>query len=491
MSRCFNIAICFVGLLLSGKQAGAQGAFRFPSLNEARSGFTKSFKVPQLKDYQKFSKDYTKHLKLLDRRSEKAYRKSFLKFVELEDKLLYSLCDSNEFRANLLMRSAGASFGAIEKMRTRDKGVPEVKGKGGDVRHIAQLCGQLVPETEPDKTASSIAEHDKNQHAFGSKHYSEYMQKRISLYPTTFKDGTKEQKKMVRKLQKRALLWQSYKSNDAELISAFEDEHMGVVRSIKSTDSFKNIKSMRGPDYSGTQLDPAFDPTTISPANILSDFKDKLTKGGVIPEGMAESASSFTELLSNLKQWRADSLGLDSVPKNELEELPETDGNNGKRFKDRLYGGLDFNWKNETGYYPNGLAVSVLGGYKVTDNSGLALEFMSLFNGSKLGFGGGEGFNSTLVSNYSIGANIDHRVWKIFYMGIGAEMIVNEMNHRAERIFKDLNDAEVMLGIPLILRAILPIAGSKSTTIELRYDLNNKNNIKPSFDFRVGFLIGR
>jgi hypothetical protein len=478
-------------LLFFSLSSSAQSGFRFPSLNEARQGFTKSFKIPSVKDYQRFTDQYAKHLRMLDRRSERAYRKSFLKFVEVEDELLYSLCDSNEFRANLLMRSAAASFGTIERLRNKDQGPPTAQGKGADLRTVSQLCGQLIPEFQPDGAGDAIKDHDKKQHKFGSQHYAEYMQKRISLYPTTFKDGTKEQKKMVRKLQKRALLWKSYKSNDAELVSDFEDEHMGVVRSIKSTDSFKSIKAAGGPNYKGTQLDAAFDPASINPASILSDFKNKLTKGGVIPEGIADDASTFTELIGNLKQWRADSLNVDSVPKGELETLPEVDGNNGKRFWDRLYGGVDFNWMNETGYYPNGLAVSLLGGYKITDNSGLAVEFMSLLNGSQMGFGGGEGFNSTLVSNYSLGANIDHRIWKVIYGGIGAEMIVNEMNHRADKIFKQLNEASVMLGLPLILRAIIPVAGSKSTTIELRYDLNNKNNIKPSFDFRVGFLIGR
>lgn len=117
-----RISTIVIFLVLS--QTGfAQGNFRFPSLNDARNGHLKAFKIPKVNDFKKFTKGYGKQLAILDRRSETAYRKSFLKFIDLEDKLLYTLCDSNAFRANALMRSAAASFGKMESDRNNK---PEV-----------------------------------------------------------------------------------------------------------------------------------------------------------------------------------------------------------------------------------------------------------------------------------------------------------------------------------------------------------------------------
>ena len=90
-------------LLLGCTGAVAQARFKIPGINDVLSGHKNMIKAPTLNDLGKFTKDYQSHLALLDRRSEKAYRKSFLKFVVLEDALLFSLCDSNEFRADMLM----------------------------------------------------------------------------------------------------------------------------------------------------------------------------------------------------------------------------------------------------------------------------------------------------------------------------------------------------------------------------------------------------
>ena len=93
--------------------------FPIPSINEFKNGHQNLIRVPTLKDYKNFSKDYKGYLTMLDRRGEKAYRKSFLKFIEVEDELLHSLCDSNEYKANMLMRSSMASFGKIEADKHR------------------------------------------------------------------------------------------------------------------------------------------------------------------------------------------------------------------------------------------------------------------------------------------------------------------------------------------------------------------------------------
>ncbi|MCH2216284.1 MAG: hypothetical protein MK086_14045, partial [Flavobacteriales bacterium] len=116
IGKRFSIMFSFV--LAVGFSYG-QLPFSLPSINEFKNGHQNLIKVPTLKDYKSFSKDYTGYLAMLDRRGEKAYRKSFLKFVEVEDELLYSLCDSNEYKANMLMRSSMASFGKIEADKHR------------------------------------------------------------------------------------------------------------------------------------------------------------------------------------------------------------------------------------------------------------------------------------------------------------------------------------------------------------------------------------
>ena len=145
-------SIFFIGLLFLCQAANAQGSFRFPSLNDARNGHLKAFNIPKVNDYKKFTKGYGKQLAMLDRRSEKAYRKSFLKFIDLEDKLLYTLCDSNEFRANALMRSAAASFGKMETDRNNKPG--ELKSKKQNVLSAAvKLSEENIPELDGKKTS--------------------------------------------------------------------------------------------------------------------------------------------------------------------------------------------------------------------------------------------------------------------------------------------------------------------------------------------------
>ena len=104
-----RLSILFSFAVMVGVSYG-QLPFKFPSINEFKNGHRGLLEVPTLRDYKRFSRDYTGYLAMLDRRGEKAYRKSFLKFVEVEDELLYSLCDSNEYKANMLMRLGSERF---------------------------------------------------------------------------------------------------------------------------------------------------------------------------------------------------------------------------------------------------------------------------------------------------------------------------------------------------------------------------------------------
>jgi hypothetical protein len=108
-----------------------------------------------------------------------------------------------------------------------------------------------------------------------------------------------------------------------------------------------------------------------------------------------------------------------------------------------------------------------------------------------MGFSEDLRFDSHLVSNYTFGANIDHKIWKIIYGGIGADMIFNTLEAPGTNLYNDLQNIKYTIGIPLILRVLIPVSGAGNTNLELRYDLNSQNNIKPTFDFKVGFLIGR
>lgn len=494
----------FLTLFSIGLSAQIGNGLRFPSLGEARLGHLKTFKIPSLKDYQNFTNQYTKHLAILDRRSEKAYRKSFLKFIKIEDELLYTLCDSNEFRANALMRSASASFGKMEADRIRDDEKPGLKSAG--LEKAVRTGAKLIPELKTDALSTSLNKRKANQHRFGSEQYASYMQKRVRLYKQTFEQGTKRQKKLLRKLRKRALLWQSFKAQDDELISKFADNHLNIMRSVKATDSYKS--AMTGATgYSGTQLDPGAGQPAYSREALLGKLQEKLEADGLLSSRQIEEAKGIGDLFKGVRQARKaakDSLNniADPASAQKLKQKKASAGRSkekpvkinsksAKRFWDRLYGGVNFDWENSTGYYPDGLGITFTGGYHISDDSGLNIEAETLLNGSKMGFSEDLRFKSTLVSNYSLGANIDYRLWKIFFAGMGAELIVNTIETPALQFYDALGHTDYTWGLPLTAKAILPIGGSKSTQVQFSYDLNSKHNIKPKFDFSVGFLIGR
>lgn len=488
-ARFILTVIAFILLI---QMSLAQEGFRFPSLNDARNGHLHAFKVPRLNDFKKFTKGYHKQLGILDRRNEKAYRKSFLRFIELEDKLLYTLCDNNEFRANALMRSAAASFGKMEG--NRNKKAQDFETEKQKIFSTAvKLSEEYIPDLGNQKTTSTEAKHRENQKRYNSRFYSDYMKKRVELYNTTFKEGTKQQKKMLRKLKKRALLWQSFKDHDTKLFAGFADKHIGILKSMEARPELSSLMKPRLPDYSGTQLDPNMNASNFDQSKLLDMLQKKLSADGLLTTDQLKEAKNVKELFAKLQEVKEEVRDTTSeANKKEAKEKPvKVDSKSSQRFWDRLYGGSDFAWENSTGYYPDGLGVTLNGGYHISDNSGLTLEIQTIFNASKMGWAEDKRFESTLVSNYSVGANIDYRIWKIFFAGIGSELIINNIEAPAPELMKRLENPKYTFGIPLIFKVLLPIAGSNTTNIELRYDLNSKNNIKPKFDFKVGFLIGR
>ncbi|NEN24026.1 hypothetical protein G3O08_11000 [Cryomorpha ignava] len=428
----------------------------------------------------------------MDRRSETAYRKSFLKFIDLEDKLLYTLCDSNAFRANALMRSAAASFGKMESDRNNK---PEVsKNKKQKVLSAAvKLSEENIPGLGAPNSNTAEVRHIENQKKYASRFYADYMKKRVHLYKTTFKEGSKQQKKMLHKLKKRALLWQSYKEQDSKLLAGFADKHLGIMKSLEANPEFASVMKPQMADYSGTQLDPNMDASSFSQTKLLDMLQNKITADGLLSPDQVNGVKNVKELFAKLQEVKQEVSDTTSqADKKEAKEKPvKIDGKLSKRFWDRLYGGGDFDWENSTGYYPDGLGVTLNGGYHISDNSGLTIELETVFNASKMGWANDKRFESTLVSNYTLGANIDYRIWKIFFAGVGSEFIINNLEAPAEELIDRLENSKYTFGVPLIFRVLLPISGANSTNIEFRYDLNSKNNIKPQFDFKVGFLIGR
>lgn len=484
-------------LILLSQGILAQGNFRLPTLNDVRNGHLKSLKVPKLNDYKKFIKGYEKQLAILDRRNEKAYKKSFLKFIELEDKLLYTLCDSNEFRANALMRSAAASYGKMENDRNNKPGIRQ-NAKLETLSNAVELSENNISGLNAENTKQAESQHEKSQNKFSSNFYSEYMKKRVDLYDVTFKNGTKKQKKLFRKLRTRALLWQSYKEQDAKMLNDFADNHLGIMRSFESRPELASAMNPKMADYSGTHIDPNLDASGLGQSNLMGMLQEKLTADGLLTSEQLADVESIKDLFSKVQELK------EAVPDSTAQKDENIDGKktkkekplkmnskSSKRFWDRLYGGADFDWENSTGYYPDGLGITLNGGYSISDNSGLTLEFQSVLNASKMGWKEDLRFKSTLVSNYTIGANVDYRIWKVFFAGVGSELIIDNIEAPAEKLYDRLQNTKYTYGIPLILRVLLPVNGLSSTNIEFRYDLNSKNNIKPKFDFKVGFLIGR
>jgi hypothetical protein len=485
--------IIFLLFLLNTMLLHGQLPFAIPSINEYKNGHQGLIEIPSIKDYNKFSRDYTGYLAMLDRRGEKAYRKSFLKYVTIEDELLSSLCDSNEYKANMLMRSSMASFGKIEADKHR-KTVDQQKPFNQteeSIDLVASVSHDLIPDLNSDVLGTSVGRHDQATEKHGSNLYSDYMQKRVHIYKQSFKDGTKKQKKLLKKLKKRAALWKAYKAEDKNLMSRFAHKNHGMMKFMEQTPEFKEGMGAMMPDYSGTHgeagfLKPGFDKTEF-----IENIKRGLINEGTLSEQELAGVDDVKSIFNKAKEKTKPIELPDSLNIELDQEMIQIDKVKTQRFWDRLYGGFDFNWENSTGYYPDGLGVTLSGGYKISNNSGLTLEGSSVLNASKMGWNDDQRFNDKLIANYTLGANIDYRVWKFVFLGVGLEGIANNIEASTDRIYNDLKDDSFTIGVPLILRLLLPVAGANSTSVEFRYDLNSQNNIKPTFDFQIGFLIGR
>lgn len=476
----------------------AQLPSKLPSLNDVLSGHKNILKPPSLSDLSNFNKDYQAHIALLNRRSEKAYRKSFLKFVALEDELLSSLCDSNEFRADMLMRSAMASFGKVEsdRMKTTPDQQTRYHHKAEQI-HLAALLNFEALESGDHPNPELVAEQRKKETVkTGSKFYAEYMTKRIRIYEHTFSAGTKKQRKLLRKMKIRAALWAAFKAEDRKLISRFADKNHGLMKFASATPEFESEMAGVLPGYHQALAMAAENAgnSEFTGEGALQALKESLNAGGLFDEAALSEIKNTSELIAEARERMAELQGSDTNDEDtkiKKSRDPAVDVVKAKRFWDRLYGGMDFSWENPTGYYPKGLSIVLTGGYKVSGDIGLNVEANSILNGSKMGFGEDLRFDATLVSNYSFGANADYRVWKFVFLGAGIETIINNLEAPAQNQFHALKHYDYSFGMPLILRLISPISALGGSNLEIRYDINSKNNIKPKFDLRVGFLIGR
>jgi hypothetical protein len=478
----------------SANVCSGQGLGSIPFIKPGGFGMGKAFAVPTIKDFNQFGKGYAKHLKMLDQRSEKAYRKAFLKFMVIEDELLYTLCETDEYKANMLMRSAHASFGKVEY--DRQKLTPRQQQ---DYSHSAEVLHKVAnitatkTETEAVKTAKDA--NDQNQLRFATNLYSNYMRTRIMLYDKSFKDGTKEQKKLLRELKRKEFLWRAYKDEDQNLTSAFSKKHEGLMKSVQRSPEFKSSDVLTSPMADIKRLAASAAPnTSFSKESLLNEFREKFK--GVLPDkllddkGKLANISSLLKELASIQQSVEDSIAKVNGVKEKI-KTPDTDRTQAKRFWDRLYGGIDAGAERGTRFYPTGLRITGTGGFNISKNSGFNLELSTVLNGEHLSFNTKEYLYGEIVSNYTAGANLDYRLWKVFFAGAGAELIVNQIEAPVSEFIRQQRYATYTLGVPLIVKAILPVSGKNSTTLELRYDINNKNNVKPLFDFRVGFLIGR
>jgi len=293
-----------ISFILTFSLGFGQLPFQLPSINEFKNGQQQLLKIPSLKDYQHFSKEYTSYLAMLDRRGEKAYRKSFLKFIEVEDELLYSLCDSNEYKANMLMRSSMASFGKIEADKHR-KTLHQQKTFNqteASINLVASVSHELIPDLNTDGLAHSVSQHDNATEKHGSNLYSDYMQKRVRILKESFKDGTKHQKKGVRKLKKRAALWKAYKAEDKNLMSRFAHKNHSMMKFMEQTPEFKEGMGAQLPDYSGTHgekgfLDPGFDKTAF-----IENLKRGLVNQGTFTEQELDGLSDVESIFKKAKE---------------------------------------------------------------------------------------------------------------------------------------------------------------------------------------------
>jgi hypothetical protein len=277
---------------------------------------------------------------MLDRRGEKAYRKSFLKFVEVEDELLQSLCDSNEYKANMLMRSSMASFGKIEadkqrKTLTQQKSFNQTEES---IDLVASVSHELIPDLDTEELLGSVSEHDESTEKHGSNLYSDYMQKRVRILKESFKDGTKKQKKLVRKLKQRAALWKAYKAEDNNLMSRFSHKNHSMMKFMEQTPEFKDGMGAMMPDYSGTHgekgfLNPGFDKTAF-----IENLKRGLVNEGTLTEEELDGLTSVESIFEKAKE-KAKPLELPDTLNIEIDDdLVQIDKVKTQRFWDRLYG---------------------------------------------------------------------------------------------------------------------------------------------------------
>jgi hypothetical protein len=490
--RHFVISI----FLLSGsvKFCSGQGLGGIPFFKPGSLGLGNAFAVPTLKDFDQFGKGYAKHLKMLDQRSEKAYRKAFLKFMVIEDELLYTLCETDEYRANMLMRSAHASFGKVEY--DRQKLSPKQQqdfSYSAEVLH--KVAGITATKASSETVESAKKANDKNQLRYATNLYSNYMRNRIMLYDKSFKDGTKEQKKLLRELKRKEFLWRAYKDEDQNLTSAFSNKHEGLMKSVQGSPEFRSPDNRISPMPDIKQLASSVVPKmSFDKESLISEFKEKFK--GVLPDkllddkGKLGNVSKLVKEITSLQQAVEDSIAKVNGTKEKIKG-PDTDRTQANRFWDRLYGGIDAGVERGTRFYPTGLRITGTGGFSISKNSGINLELSTVFNGEHVRFNTKEYLYGEIVSNYTAGANFDYRLWKVFFAGAGAELIVNQIEAPVGVFIREQRYATYTLGLPIIVKAMLPVSSKSSTTIEFRYDFNSKNNVKPQFDFRVGFLIGR
>lgn len=442
-----------------------------------------------------FQREYQRHLRLINQRGEKAHRKCFLKFIEDEDKLLYSLCDEKEFRANMLMKTAMASYGKLEADRLRIEQKQQLPQSNSRRRldAIALSSAQLMGESEVDEIDNSRKESNSNGLKHSSRLYKDYMDKRLRVYDKTFENGNRKQKRLLRRMNKRRDRWELFKIEDQRIANKLEHKYPGVSKAAKQSPDYKAHLSKGMPDYSKTHLDGAVGGKNAGSSHQSREkLKGQLREMGILSDESIDNANNLSQLFMEAKEMlsKNDSTLTEKGTEKDRKQKG-ADPVSAKRFKDRIYGGFDFNWQRKNAYYPEGFGLSIIGGYKISSNSGVNLEGMAHISASGMGIVEDIRFDPQLVSHYSLGANADYRIWKFCFVGAGVEGIHNRLPMPQSNMAEHRASHPYSLGIPVIIKALLPTRGGSSTSIELRYDLNHSQNIKPALDFRIGYLIGR
>lgn len=480
--------------ILAAAPVVARAQKMLPDINDVRNGLLKPIKIPSTRNFQSFRRDYEKHQDILSTRSEKAYRKAFLKFTDIEDELLYTLCEKNEFRANMLMKTASASFGKLEADRYRKSDeyqFPE-SNSAKRLKRLNQISAAISENEGFERPECEAETTPRPEH--GSKLYGDYMEKRLRVYRTTFSSGTIKQRKLLKRLERKARLWQSFKDEDEKLNLAFEKKNESIAGYGKRLPQDASQLRAGRKRYEGTHIDPEVD---VSDFSSVSSFKDKLAgiagEMGLLEDipGTELDKSSLSDLMKLVldKKQMTDSL-MNRQTESEATQ-PDDHSLTAVPLKERLYYGFDVRWLRADTYFPEGVGIVLTAGYRLNKNSGLAVEFGSALNGTELGLGEDDRFSGNLLIHYTLGANVDYKIWKWIYAGIGVEGIHNRLEAPAAQIFESNRWSRNALGVPAFLRILLPAGKANSTAIELRYDLNGKNNIKPTFDLRLGYLIGR